>query len=342
MKALVKDKAEIGIWLKDVPEPTCGPAEVKIRVLYTGICGTDIHIYNYDEWAQKTLKLPLVAGHEFVGEVVEIGALVQRVKAGDKVSAEGHIVCGHCRNCLAGQKHLCPNTRGIGVNRDGAFAENIVMPEENVWPCAANVPTELYAIFDPFGNAVHTACSFDVRGEDVLITGAGPIGAMAAAVAKFSGARHVVITDVNDYRLSLAKQLGATRTVNVTKEKLEDAMAELGMREGFDVGLEMSGNPAGFSSLLSTMRAGGKVALLGILPGGTGIDWDKVVFKGLTLKGIYGREMFETWYRMNAFLQSGLDITPIITHRFSWRDYQEAFETMRTGHSGKIILDWTA
>ena len=341
MKALAKLKPEIGIWLTDVPEPVCGPNDVKIRVRYTGICGTDIHIYNWDDWAQKTLRLPLVAGHEFMGEVVEVGSHVTRIKTGQNVSAEGHVTCGHCRNCLAGTRHLCPNTRGIGVNRDGAFAEFIVMPQENVWICAEGIAPELYAIFDPFGNAVHTACSFDVRGEDVLITGAGPIGAMAAAIVRHSGARHIVITDVNDYRLELAKQLGATRTVNVTKEKLEDAMASLGMREGFDVGLEMSGNPSGFSSMLSTMRAGARVAMLGILPQGTGIDWDKIVFKGLTLKGIYGREIFETWYKMTALLQSGLDIAPVLTHRFSWRDYQEAFETMRTGHSGKIILDWS-
>jgi threonine 3-dehydrogenase len=341
MKALVKAKPEVGIWLEDVPEPVCGMGEVKIRVHYTGICGTDIHIYNWDDWAQKTIKTPMVAGHEFVGEVIEVGASVTRIKVGDMVSAEGHIVCGRCRSCLAGQRHLCPNTIGVGVNRDGAFAEYIVIPQENAWLCDPAIPLELYGIFDPFGNAVHTACSFDVRGEDVLITGAGPIGAMAASVVRHSGARHVVVTDVNDYRLELARTMGATHTVNVAKEKLSDVVRNIGMREGFDVGLEMSGNPSAFSSMLEEMRAGGKIALLGILPSGTGIDWDKVVFKGLQLKGIYGREMFETWHRMTTLIHSGIDISPIITHRLSWKDYQEGFEIMRAGKSGKIILDWT-
>ena len=341
MKALVKSKPTPGIWLEDVPEPQCGPGEVKIRVQYTGICGTDMHIYNWDEWAQKTIKTPMVIGHEFVGQVADVGPGVTRTKVGDTVSAEGHIVCGRCRSCMAGHRHLCPYTRGIGVNRDGAFAEFVVIPEENVWPCDPSIPTELYGIFDPFGNAVHTACSFDTKGEDVLITGAGPIGAMAAGVVRHCGARHVVVTDVNDYRLDIAKKMGATRTINVTKEKLEDVMAELNMREGFDVGLEMSGNPSAFTSMLSAMRAGGSVALLGILPSGTGIDWDKVVFKGLHLKGIYGREIFETWHRMTTLIQSGLDITPVITNKLPWHEFQKAFDILSTGQSGKIILDWT-
>ena len=342
MKALVKLRPEPGIWLEDVPKPECGPNDVLIRVLKTGICGTDIHIYNYDDWAKKTLKLPLVAGHEFVGEVAEIGAHVKGFKKGDLVSAEGHIVCGHCRNCLAGRRHLCPNTVGIGVNRNGAFAEFVSVPAINVWPCDPNIPTELFAIFDPLGNAVHTMASFDVLGEDVLITGAGPIGVMAVKMCKHAGARHVVITDVNDYRLGLAKQMGATRAVNVANENLREVMNALGMTEGFDVGLEMSGAPAGLRTMLDTMRAGGKIAMLGIQPANTGIDWDAVVFKGLTIKGIYGREMFETWYKLTAMIQSGMDIAPIITHRFSYKDYREAFEIMRTGQSGKIVLDWTA
>lgn len=342
MKALVKAKAEEGIWLMDVPEPEIGPNDVLVKVLKTGICGTDIHIYNWDEWAQKTIPVPMTAGHEFVGEVVEIGSQVKRVKVGDVVSAEGHIVCGQCRACKAGQRHLCPNTIGIGVNRNGAFAEYISVPKENIWKCSPDIPTELYAIFDPFGNALHTACSFDVRGEDVLITGAGPIGCMAAAIAKFSGARSVVVTDMNEYRLGLAKQLGATRVVDVSREDLREVMKELGINEGFDVGLEMSGNPQAFSQMLDTARSGASIALLGILPNGAGIDWDKIVFKGLFLKGIYGREMYETWHKMTAMTQGGLDVAPIITHRMSYKDFQEGFDIMRAGKSGKIVLDWTA
>lgn len=340
MKALVKTKPEPGIWLEDVPQPVCGVNDVLIRVLKTGICGTDVHIYNYDDWARKTLKLPLVAGHEFVGEITQVGSAVQGRKIGEIVSAEGHVVCGHCRNCLAGRRHLCPNTQGIGVNRNGAFAEFVAVPAVNVWPCNPDIPTELFAIFDPMGNAAHTALSFDLVGEDVLITGAGPIGAMAVAIAKHAGARHVVITDVNEYRLGLAREMGATRAVNVAQEKLADVMRELHMTEGFDVGLEMSGHPSGLRDMLSTMRAGGKIAMLGIQPENTGIDWDAVVFKGLTIKGIYGREMFETWYKLTAMIQSGLNIQPIITHRFSYKDFQEGFDVMRTGQSGKVVLEW--
>ncbi|MEJ0009663.1 MAG: L-threonine 3-dehydrogenase [Alphaproteobacteria bacterium] len=341
MKALVKSQAKEGIWLEDVPVPSYGIDDVLIRVLKTGICGTDVHIYNWDDWARKTIRTGTVAGHEFVGRIEKVGSNVHHHKPGDLVSAEGHIVCGHCRNCFAGKRHLCANTLGIGVNRDGAFAEYISVPSKNVWPCSPKIATELYAIFDPLGNAVHTALSFDLVGEDVLVTGAGPIGAMAVAVARKAGARHIVITDVNDYRLSLAAKLGATKAVNVGKEKLDAVMKELGMTEGFDVGLEMSGNPSGLNQMVGAVRHGGKIALLGIQPQGTGIDWDAVVFKGLTLKGIYGREMFETWYKMTALVESGMDIAPVITHRFSYKDFQQGFDVMRSGQSGKVILDWS-
>ncbi len=345
MKALVKQKPEEGVWLEDVPAPTIGPNDVLIRVRKAAICGTDVHIYNWDDWSQRTVPVPLTIGHEFMGEVVEIGDEVHpehsQLKIGDRVSVEGHVTCGYCRNCRAGRRHLCRNTQGIGVNRAGAFAEFVAAPAFNLYKLPDDIPDEIGAIFDPFGNALHTALAFDLTGEDVLIAGAGPIGAMAAAIAKFVGARHVVVTDMNDYRLDLAARLGATRTVNVGRETLPDVMAELGMTEGFDVGLEMSGAPAAFNAMLEAMRHGGKIALLGILPDGAGISWDQVIFKGLEIKGIYGRRMFETWYKMGSLLQAGLDLTPILTHRFPAAQFQEGFDAMRSGHSGKVILDWT-
>ncbi|MGA7712875.1 MAG: L-threonine 3-dehydrogenase [Rhizomicrobium sp.] len=341
MKALVKSKAEEGIWLQDVPEPTYGIDDVLIKVLKTGICGTDIHIYNWDAWAQKTIKIGTVTGHEFVGRVAAVGSNVKSHKIGDLVSAEGHIVCGYCRNCLAGRRHLCANTLGVGVNRNGAFAEYVVVPDMNMWSCDAKVPAELYAIYDPLGNAAHTALSFDLVGEDVLITGAGPIGAMAVMMAQKAGARYVVVTDINEYRLDLAKKMGATAVVNVKVDKLEEVMKSLGMQEGFDVGLEMSGNPAGLNQMIATMAHGGKIAMLGIQPEPTGIDWNSVVFKGLTIRGIYGRMFGETWYKLTSMIQSGMDISPIITHRFSYRDFQKGFDVMRSGNSGKVILDWS-
>jgi threonine 3-dehydrogenase len=341
MKALVKSKAEEGIWLQDVPEPTYGIDDVLIKVLKTGICGTDIHIYNWDAWAQKTIKIGTVTGHEFVGRVAAVGSNVKSHKIGDLVSAEGHIVCGYCRNCLAGRRHLCANTLGVGVNRNGAFAEYVVVPDMNMWSCDAKVPAELYAIYDPLGNAAHTALSFDLVGEDVLITGAGPIGAMAVMMAQKAGARYVVVTDINEYRLDLAKKMGATAVVNVKVDKLDEVMKSLGMQEGFDVGLEMSGNPAGLNQMIATMAHGGKIAMLGIQPEPTGIDWNSVVFKGLTIRGIYGRMFGETWYKLTSMIQSGMDISPIITHRFSYRDFQKGFDVMRSGNSGKVILDWS-
>jgi threonine 3-dehydrogenase len=340
MKALVKSHAKEGIWLEDVPMPDYGINDVRIKVLKTGICGTDVHIYNWDDWAKKTINVPTVAGHEFVGRVEAIGSNVQNIAVGDIVSAEGHIVCGHCRNCMAGRRHLCAHTLGVGVNRDGAFAEYVSVPAVNVWKCSDEIPMEYYAIFDPLGNAAHTALSYDLVGEDVLITGAGPIGAMAAGMAKKAGARHVVITDVNDYRLDLAKRMGAV-PVNVATQKIEPVMQQLGMTEGFDVGLEMSGNPQALSQMIASMAHGGKIAMLGIQPGQTGIDWDAVVFKGLTIRGIYGRLMFETWYKLSMMMESGLDIAPIITHRFHYSEFQKGFDVMRSGNSGKVILDWS-
>jgi len=342
MKALVKSKPEQGIWLTDVPEPSYGINDVLIKVLKTGICGTDVHIYNWDSWAQKTIKIPTVAGHEFVGTIAALGSNVTDLKEGDLVSAEGHIVCGHCRNCLAGRRHLCAHTMGVGVNRDGAFAEYVAVPAVNIWSCNNNIPLEYFSIFDPLGNAAHTALSFDLVGEDVLITGAGPIGIMAIPMARRIGARHIVITDVNEYRLDLARKMGATVAVNVAKDDIHQVMKDLHMVEGFDVGLEMSGNPAALNMMIETMAHGGKIAMLGIQPEKTGIDWDAIVFKGLTVKGIYGRQMFETWYKLTAMLQTGMDIEPIITHRFSYKDYEQGFEVMRSGKSGKVILDWTA
>lgn len=341
MKTLTKAKSEQGIWMVDQPKPEVGHNDVLIKIRKTAICGTDMHIYNWDEWSQNTIPVPMVVGHEFIGEVAEIGQEVKGLKVGDRVSGEGHITCGHCRNCRAGRRHLCRNTFGVGVNRPGAFAEYLVIPADNAFKIPDDISDELASIFDPFGNAVHTALSFDLVGEDVLITGAGPIGIMAAAVCRHVGARHVVITDVNQYRLDLAMKMGASRAVNVAEEKLSDVMNELGMTEGFDVGLEMSGVPSAFKQMLDTMNHGGKIAMLGIPPGEMGVDWNKVIFKGLVIKGIYGREMYETWYKMVSMLQSGLDISPIITHQYKIDEFQKGFDTMGSGQSGKVVLDWT-
>jgi len=342
MKALVKAEAAPGLQLQDVPVPSIGINDVLIRVERTGICGTDLHIYQWDEWAQRTIPVPMVVGHEFVGQIVEVGSNVADFHPGDLVSAEGHVVCGRCRNCLAGRRHLCRSTQGIGVNRPGAFAEFISVPVTNVWHHHDDIDLDVAAIFDPLGNAVHTALSFDVLGEDVLITGAGPIGIMAAAVVRHAGARFVVVTDVNEYRLGLARKMGATLGVNVTQENLADVQKKLGMKEGFDVGLEMSGNPSAFAGMIENLCHGGKVAMLGIPSKALQIDWNTVIFNMLTIKGIYGREMYETWYKMTAMLQSGLDIRPVITHRFSCADFEKGFEVMATGQSGKVILDWSA
>jgi threonine 3-dehydrogenase len=343
MKALVKTKAEQGIWLQDMPEPTCGNNDVIVKIHKTAICGTDIHIYNWDEWAQKTIPVPMITGHEYAGEIVEVGQNVTDLSVGDIVSGEGHITCGRCRNCLAGRIHLCPNTIGVGVNRTGAFAEYVAIPAKNIFKPSRPISTELLSVFDPYGNAVHTALSFNMVGEDVLITGAGPIGSMAALVADHAGARNIVITDMNQYRLDLIKNiLPRVITINVSKEKITKSMMEkLGIFEGFDVGLEMSGSPQAFGGMLDLMINGGHIAMLAIMPSGSGIDWDMVVFKGLTIKGIYGREIFETWYKGSMMVQSGLPLEKIITHRFSYEDYQEGFETMRSGNSGKVILNWT-
>ena len=340
MKALVKAKPERGIWMEDIEPPKVGHNDVLIKVNKTAICGTDIHIYQWDEWAQHTIPVPLTAGHEFCGQIVECGSEVRGFNIGDRVSAEGHITCGVCRNCRAGRRHLCMNTAGVGVNRPGAFAEYLAVPAFNVFKLPDSISDDMASILDPLGNATHTALSFDLVGEDVLITGAGPIGIMAVAIARYAGARHIVITDVNDYRLGLAAKMGASRTLNVTRESIDEAMQELGMVEGFDVGMEMSGNGQAFQDMLRTMHHGGKIALLGILPEDTGIDWDAVIFKGLIIKGIYGREMFETWYKMASMLQSGLDIDPIITHHFPSDEFQPAFDLMESGQSGKVILEW--
>ena len=340
MKSLVKSHSQQGIWLEDTAKPEVGHNDLLIKIRKTAICGTDMHIYNWDDWAQKTIPVPRVVGHEYVGEVVDMGQEVQGFKVGDRVSGEGHITCGHCRNCRAGRRHLCRNTEGVGVNRAGAFAEYLVIPAFNAFKIPDNISDDLASIFDPFGNAVHTALSFDLVGEDVLITGAGPIGIMAAAVARHVGARHVVITDVNPYRLALAEKMGVTRAVNVAEENLKDVMNQLGMTEGFDIGLEMSGVPVAFRDMLNNMNNGGKIAMLGIPPQDVAIDWNQVIFKGLVIKGIYGREMFETWYKMASLIQSGLDISPIITHQFSIDEFQQGFDTMGSGHSGKVILNW--
>jgi threonine 3-dehydrogenase len=365
MKALVKREAARGLWLEDVPEPEAGINEVLIRVMKTGICGTDLHIYRWDEWASKTVPVPLVVGHEFVGEIVEVGSNVQDFHVGEIVSGEGHVVCGTCRNCLAGRRHLCAHTEGVGVQRAGAFAEYVALPMTNVWQQHAvasgggsaageggaenngvsalrKISLDVASIFDPLGNAVHSALAFDVLGEDVLITGAGPIGCMSAAVVRHAGARHVVVTDVNPYRLELATKLGATRVVDVSRERLRDVQKELGMEEGFDVGLEMSGHAAAFKSMLGNLCHGGKMVLLGIPEKPMEVDWNEVIFNGLTLKGIYGREMYETWYKMTMMLQSGLEIEEVITHRFGYEDFEEGFAVMESGQCGKVVLDWPA
>jgi threonine 3-dehydrogenase len=340
MKALVKKESTPGLWLENVEKPGPGLNDVLIRVHKTGICGTDLHIYNWDAWAQKTIPVPMVVGHEVVGEVVETGSNVTDFFPGEIVSGEGHVVCGRCRNCLAGRRHLCAHTVGVGVNRPGAFAEYLALPMTNVWHHDSNIDQDVASIFDPFGNAAHTALSFPVLGEDVLITGAGPIGIMAAAIVKHAGARHVVITDVNEYRLDLARKMGVTQALNVNQGSLKEAQKELGMAEGFDVGLEMSGNPAAFRDMIDSMCHGGKIAMLGIPSEPFAIDWNKVVFNMLTIKGIYGREMYETWYKMTVMLQSGLDLNPVITHRFDYPDFEKGFEVMNSGQSGKVILNW--
>jgi len=340
VRALVKSRAEPGLWLEDVPRPEPGINDVLIRVFLTGICGTDLHIYDWDEWARTTIPVPMVVGHEFVGEIVETGSNVTGFKPGEIVGGEGHVVCGRCRNCLAGRRHLCASTQGLGVNRPGAFAEYVVLPMSNVWRHRPSVPLDIAAIFDPFGNAVHTALTFKVLGEDVLITGAGPIGVMAAAVVRHAGARHVVITDVNRYRLELARKVGVTLAVDTREQPLGEVQKRLGMREGFDVGLEMSGNASAFREMLANVCHGARIALLGIPGGEMAIDWRRVIFNMVTIKGIYGREMYESWYMMTAMLESGLDISPVITHRLAWHEYEQGFEAMRTGRSGKVILDW--
>lgn len=340
MKALVKKYAKPGIWMDEVPVPEYGPNDVLIKIHKTSICGTDIHIYNWDEWAQKTIPVPMHVGHEYVGTIEAFGSNVHDVKIGELVSGEGHIVCGTCRNCREGRGHLCPNTKGVGVNRPGCFAEYLVIPVSNLWHCDPKISKEVFSIFDPLGNAVHTALSFDVLGEDVLITGAGPIGIMAAAIVRHAGARHIVITDMNPYRLELARKMGVSRAVDITKEKLKDVMKDLGMVGGFDVGLEMSGSIHALNDMIEVMFHGGKIALLGILPEKAGINWNKVIFNGLTIRGIYGRMMFETWFNMQAMVQSGLPISPIITHKYKIDDYLEGFEVMKSGNSGKVILDW--
>jgi len=340
MKALVKSKAERGLWLSDVPEPRPGINDVLIRVHRTGICGTDLHIYKWDEWAARTIPVPLVVGHEFVGEIVEVGSNVADFKPGQIVSGEGHVVCGRCRNCLAGRRHLCADTQGVGVNRAGAFAEYIVLPMSNVWVHADGIDEDVAAIFDPFGNAVHTALSFPVLGEDVLVTGAGPIGIMAAAVARHAAARYVVITDLNPYRLELARKMGVTLAVDPRETSLPDVQKKLGMTEGFDVGMEMSGNGQAFRDMLANMAHGARIAMLGIPAKEMAIDWNTVIFSMLTIKGIYGREMYETWYKMTVMLQCGLDIKPVITHRFPYADFEAAFQVMDSGNSGRVLLNW--
>jgi threonine 3-dehydrogenase len=342
MKALVKKERRPGIWLDEIAEPKIGPNDVLIKIAKTAICGTDMHIYKWDSWAQKTIPVPMAVGHEYYGHIVEIGSEVAGFKVGDRVSGEGHITCGYCRNCRAGRRHLCRNSVGVGVNRPGAFAEYLAIPAGNAFKLSPAISDDVASILDPFGNATHTALAFNMVGEDVLITGAGPIGIMAVAIARFVGARHVVITDVNDYRLQLARKMGASRAVNIGRESLDQTMKDLDMQEGFDVGLEMSGNAAALRELLRTMHHGGSVAILGIPPEDTAIDWNQVIFKGLTIKGIYGREMFETWYKMSSLLQSGLSLAPIITHHFGIEDYIKGFETMGSGQSGKVILDWAA
>jgi threonine 3-dehydrogenase len=340
MPALIKKKSEVGLWLDEAPVPAIGINDVLIQVLRTGICGTDLHIYKWDAWARRTVPVPLVIGHEFVGRVVEVGSNVKDFHPGEIVSAEGHVVCGHCRNCLAGRRHLCKDTQGIGVQRAGAFAGYIAVPMTNVWVHDPHIPRDVQSIFDPFGNAVHTALSFDLLGEDVLVTGAGPIGLMAAAVARHAGARHVVVTDVNPYRLDLARCMGATLAVDASRQTLPEVQGQLGMKEGFDVGLEMSGNPAAFRDMLANMAHGGKIAMLGIPDKEMAIDWNTIIFNMLTIKGIYGREMYETWYKMTVMLQSDLDILPVITHSYPYTEFQKGFDAMMSGNCGKVVLTW--
>jgi threonine 3-dehydrogenase len=340
MRALVKSRREVGLWMEEVPVPEVGRDDVLIEVDRTGVCGTDLHIYNWDAWAQQTIPVPMVIGHEFVGEIVEVGRNVEDFSAGMVVSGEGHIVCGHCRNCMAGRRHLCAHTSGIGVDRPGAFAEYIAIPKANVWEHAPGIDRDFAAIFDPFGNAVHTALQFNPLGEDVLITGAGPIGLMAAAVCKHAGARYIVVTDLNPFRLELASRMGATRVVDVSREKLTDVQAELGMKEGFDIGLEMSGNAQAFRDLIANMCHGGKIAVLGIPTEEISIDWNDVIFSMLTIKGVYGRQMYETWYQMTVMLQAGLDLDPVITHRLAAEDYEQAFAAMKGGEAAKVVLQW--
>ncbi len=341
MKALVKSKAERGLWLEEIPEPKIGINDVLVRVRYTGICGTDVHIYQWDEWASKTIHVPMAIGHEFVGEIVAVGSNVNDFFPGDIVSGEGHVVCGRCRNCLAGRRHLCASTQGVGVNRPGAFAELIALPMSNIWRHNHGINQEVAAIFDPFGNAVHTALSFPVLGEDVLITGAGPIGIMAIPVVRHAGARHIVITDLNPFRLELARKMGATLAVNPNETSLDEVQKQLGMLEGFDVGLEMSGNEHALHDMIANMSHGGKIAILGIPSGEKLMDWRHVIFNMITIKGIYGREMYETWYKMTVMLESGVDILPVITHRFPYTEFERGFEAMTSGNAGKVILDWT-
>ena len=340
MKALVKKYPEKGIWMEDMPIPECDTNDVRIKITHTAICGSDLHIYKWDEWAQRTVPIPLITGHEFCGIVEEIGPGVTHYKPGNRVSGEGHITCGYCRNCRAGKRHLCHKTVGVGIQRDGAFAEYLVIPETNVWPIHDDIPSEIAAFFDPFGNAVHTTLSYGMVGEDVLITGAGPIGIMAVAICKFVGARNVVITDVNEYRLDLARKLGATKAINVSQERIEDHYSDLNMTNGFDVGLEMSGNPSAFKDMLAHMYNGGRVALLGLLPESTQINWDEIIFKGLHVKGIYGREMYETWYKMSQMLRSGLDLSKVLTHRYPVDQFQNAFDVVSSGQCGKVVLEW--
>jgi threonine 3-dehydrogenase len=340
MKALIKERREPGLWMGEAPMPEVGPNDLLIQIRKTAICGTDIHIYNWDDWSQRTIPVPMIVGHEFMGVVADMGSAVRGFKVGDRVSGEGHVTCGHCRNCRAGKRHLCRKTVGVGVNRPGCFAEYLSLPAFNAFKLPDNITDEMASIFDPYGNAVHTALSFDLVGEDVLITGAGPIGCMAAAICRRVGARHVVVTDINPYRLELARKMGATRAVLATEVGLRDVMADVGMVEGFDVGLEMSGSPSAFRDMLEVMIHGGRVGLLGIPPADTVIDWNHVIFKGLIIKGVYGREMFETWYKMSSLLQSGLDLSPILTHGFAVDDFQQGFDIMRSGRSGKVVLDW--
>lgn len=340
MKALIKKYPKRGIWMENVPEPHCGDNEIKVKVTHTAICGTDLHIYNWDLWAQRTLKIPLIIGHEFCGIIEEIGKNVQRYKIGQRVSGEGHIACGYCRNCRAGKQHFCASSKGIGVHINGAFAEYLVLPESNIWPIPDSTSPYIASFFDPFGNAVHSISCFDIVGEDLLITGAGPIGLISVAISKFMGARNIVISDINDYRLAIARKLGATRTINTKKESIKNCFSELNIRHGFDVGLEMSGNPQAFNEMLSCIYHGGKIVLLGLLPKNTSINWDDIIFKGLHVKGVYGREMYETWYRMDQLIKGGLNLNEVITHKFPIANFDDAFNTISSGQCGKIIMEW--